>query len=215
MLRGITLKTLKEPLVLTLVFWVFVISMLSAPVWLSTEVVALTSVETANIPRMLAILLFISLLLERTLEVFVTSWRRTGADLIDSELQRLGKEKSDLEAVAEELRDKVRLSEVAEALMQETSRRIAYRSNTQRIAMWMGLGFGIVISTVGIRTLATLVDPVAIENVPTLQKVAFRVTDVALTGGLLAGGSEGIHKVTQVFTTFMETTAKRARGGDS
>lgn len=40
----------------------------------------------------------------------------------------------------------------------------------------------------------------------TTQGIAFRFLDVALTGALIAGGSEGIHKITQVFTTFLEVT---------
>jgi hypothetical protein len=32
-----------------------------------------------------------------------------------------------------------------------------------------------------------------------------------LTGGLIAGGSEGIHKFTQVFTDFLEATSKQVK----
>jgi len=35
--------------------------------------------------------------------------------------------------------------------------------------------------------------------------------DVALTGGVIAGGSEGIHRIVTVFDSFMNATAKRAK----
>jgi hypothetical protein len=35
----------------------------------------------------------------------------------------------------------------------------------------------------------------------------FRISDILLTGGVIAGGSDFIHKILQIFTTFMDATA--------
>lgn len=44
-----------------------------------------------------------------------------------------------------------------------------------------------------------------------MQILAFNMVDICLTGGVIAGGSEGIHKLTQVFTDFMESSSQRIR----
>ena len=41
----------------------------------------------------------------------------------------------------------------------------------------------------------------------------FRLIDVVLTTGLLAGGSDGLHKIVQTITDFMEATSRRIKAG--
>ena len=69
------------------------------------------------------------------------------------------------------------------------------------------------VSAVGFRSLQTLVDPASLAALPGVQRFIFGLLDVFLTGGLIAGGSDGIHKIAQVFYDFMDATAERARGG--
>jgi hypothetical protein len=38
------------------------------------------------------------------------------------------------------------------------------------------------------------------------------VLDVLITGALLSGGADAIHKVVSTFTTFMEATKSRVKG---
>ncbi|NJK36333.1 MAG: hypothetical protein HC825_05750 [Oscillatoriales cyanobacterium RM1_1_9] len=86
-----------------------------------------------------------------------------------------------------------------------------YKSQTRKVALWTALFVGVLLSGVGIRALETLV---VLKDFPNgdqpifynQQMGIFRVLDTILTGGLIAGGSEGIHKITQVFTTFLEQT---------
>ena len=42
----------------------------------------------------------------------------------------------------------------------------------------------------------------------------FGLVDVILTGALLGGGSDGIHKLVSVFINYLEETAKKFRGGE-
>ena len=39
----------------------------------------------------------------------------------------------------------------------------------------------------------------------------FTFTDILITGALIAGGSEGIHKITTVLSNFLESQAKMAK----
>ncbi|WP_414544151.1 hypothetical protein [Nostoc sp. CCY0012] len=63
-------------------------------------------------------------------------------------------------------------------------------------------------SAVGIRALETFVN---IQGLPDNQVTVFRWLDVFLTGGLIAGGSEGIHKLTQVIVEFLEATSQQIK----
>lgn len=96
-----------------------------------------------------------------------------------------------------------------------TVERGRYKSRTRKIALWSALFVGILVSGVGIRALETLVQFKELASKPLFyqgQLFIFRSLDTLLTGGLIAGGSEGIHKVVQVFTTFLEETQSRMKG---
>ncbi len=88
-------------------------------------------------------------------------------------------------------------------LIDSQQARLVYKAQTRKIALWTALFFGLVISAAGIRSLDTLV---LSTNQSALQLIVFRCLDTLLTGGLIAGGSDGIHKITQVFTTYFEET---------
>jgi hypothetical protein len=85
--------------------------------------------------------------------------------------------------------------------------RSAYKSQTRKIALWTALSVGLLISGVGVRSLDTLLQPVPQGALNSgIQSLVFRCLDVLLTGGLIAGGSDGIHKITQLASTFFEET---------
>jgi hypothetical protein len=84
--------------------------------------------------------------------------------------------------------------------------RSAYKSETRKIALWTALLFGLLISGVGVRSLDTLVQPAQGSLYSGIQSLLFHFLDVLLTGGLIAGGSDGIHKITQLFSTYFEET---------
>ncbi len=90
-----------------------------------------------------------------------------------------------------------------------------YKSITRKMALWMALVVGVLLSGVGIRSLETFVNLRDLAGQPPIfyggQLFIFRSLDTLLTGGLIAGGSEGIHKLTQVFTTFLEETRNQIR----
>ena len=70
---------------------------------------------------------------------------------------------------------------------------------------------GIIVSALGVRAIGMLVDPAVFAKLPAFQRSAFKVTDVVLTGALLGGGADGLHKIVSVFTNFMDVTAKKVK----
>ncbi|MBK8259794.1 MAG: hypothetical protein IPK80_00410 [Nannocystis sp.] len=145
---------------------------------------------------LLSALFIISLVMERALEVFVNTWREPGSAALKLRYEQLKKRR--------------RPPEPAEIEKIEEERQV-YRTQTQVIALRVSFALGIVVSAVGIRTLEGLLLASAFAGVATSQLVAFRLVDILLTGGVIAGGSDAIHKVINVFTSFMDATAARTK----
>lgn len=186
--------------------WALVVLMLSLPIYLTRDTLAFKSFGVEEIMRLLGSLFLISLLLERASEVFVTTWRRPSRVGLDLKIQNLESKISKPNL----LEDNKKLSLLIDELEAVKKEQTEYMSDTQRIAVGITLAFGLLISAVGIRSLHIFVDaPNLTEG---FQAVVFRLIDVFLTGGLIAGGSKGIHKLSQVFGNFMDTTAKRVKG---
>ena len=168
---------------------------LSLAVALAPAPLTLRSISGPHFIDLLSALFIISLVMERALEVFVNTWREPGS--------------AALKLRHEQLRRRRRPAEPAELEKIEEERQV-YRTQTQVLALRVSFAAGVVISAVGIRTLEGLLLPGAFAG-PTSQVLAFRVVDVLLTGGVIAGGSDAIHKVINVFTTFMDATAARTK----
>ncbi len=112
---------------------------------------------------------------------------------------------AETEELTDELRDEL------EKLRKNQQERSRYKSETRKIALWTALVVGLLVSGVGLRSLDTLVQPVQGSMYSGVQSLVLRCLDVLLTGGLIAGGSDGIHKITQLFTTFFEENRDRLR----
>ena len=157
----------------------------------------------------LAVAVMISLFMERALEVFVGVWRNPNLVHYEAELERIGQQLQEpglTQATAEALRSKQHWF---------TVRRLHYKLGTQKRALWASFVAGLLISLAGLRCLAGLVQlqPADGTVIEPFQKFLFHFVDVLLTGGLIAGGSEGLHKIAQVYATMIDTTNKRLRDG--
>ncbi len=93
-------------------------------------------------------------------------------------------------------------------LNEKERQKTAYKSDTRVIALWTSLLFGLLMSAIGIRSIEPLV---VLDFDNPIQVIIFRCLDALLTGGLIAGGSEGIHKLIKVFIDFMEATSKQIK----
>jgi hypothetical protein len=145
-----------------------------------------TSLTMDDYGSLLANLLLIALLVERFIEVFVGILRRHG---------KVEKRRA-IDTAA-------RRSDKAEA---ETAMAI-YKSRTNTIAMNVAFGFGLVVSLAGVHTLGVIFDAGELRGT---QQFLFQVTDILLTAGLIAGGSNGINKVTGVFGEYLQKSKMAA-----
>lgn len=147
--------------------------------------------------QQLTILIVIALFLERALEVYKLSYlsqekERLTAQVepIQLELQSLittnGEDNPNNEAIKAV---KLRLFNAQESLR-------VYKNYMRQNLLRVAIAFGTLISLVGVRSLESAFDFPEPESIFELFRVyLFRILDVMLTAGLIAGGSEGIHTV--------------------
>jgi hypothetical protein len=161
--------------------------------------------SAADVVQLFTILLVVALLAERALEIFVGTWRSPGATQLELAVRTAEQHVSRLAGADDSTLRQARTT-VEEARRAESG----YRCTTRLIALWAGLALGFLVSGVGLRALEMLIDP-ALSGWSAGQASAFRLVDSLLTGGVIAGGSEGIHRIASVFDNFMSTAAKRAK----
>ena len=77
--------------------------------------------------------------------------------------------------------------------------------------MWSALISGVIISSCAVRTLYMFVDLTEYEKISQIHRYLFSLIDIVLTGGLIAGGSDNIHKLIDAYRIFMESTAAKAK----
>jgi len=150
--------------------------------------------SAADFMQQLTPLLLVALLIERSLEVFLTTWRGTEA----ARLQRaVDKAQSLSDASPGDAAKLTDLHNAQDALSK-------YKAGTQQIAMPAALVVGILIGALGIRTLGNLVDAATFNiNTHPHQHAWFTVADVLLTGSLVGGGSDVVHSFITAFTNFL------------
>jgi hypothetical protein len=135
-------------------------------------------------------LLVAALLVERVLDVFLTIWRAPTSEAIETEA------KQQPQASAER-------AEKEKALQ-------ARKAGTRTIAMWSALLIGTLVSAAGLRSFSWFVDAEVIAELPAAQSSLFIGIDILLTAGVIAGGSDGIHKIAEVLRNFLKTSAQAA-----
>jgi len=124
-----------------------------------------------------------SLLIERVIEVFISVWRDAGATNLE-----LAKQAGSANAA----------TKLAE-----------YRDETRTWTLISGVVVGFVVSAVGLRSLGPWLDFESARS--PAQTSAFTILDVLLTGFLIGGGSDFLHRLITVFTNFLDSSAQRGK----
>lgn len=166
--------------------------------WLNPVVISFKSYSAATFVQQLAPLLLVALFIERSLEVVITVWR--------------GGETAKLERRVEEATALSGTDTTRAACLKEANDALAAcRFTTQQIALPSALVLGVLISSLGVRGLGNFADLEGLKD-HTTQKYLFNMADVLLTGALMGGGSDFVHKVITTFTDLMDATSQKAKG---
>jgi hypothetical protein len=151
----------------------------------------------ADLASKLSVLLFFSLLIERTVEIMMSIWRSEGSNKLEAEFQRL--------VAAKILADDTKLQEAQAKL-------IEYKAETIQWTMPIGFALGLLVSALGVRALSQFIDPTAVGMGAPFesQRWWFNLIDILFTGALLAGGADPIHKLLDLYRKFVEASASKA-----
>jgi hypothetical protein len=156
------------------------------------------AVAPGNILSIMSPLLLAAGFIERATEVVIAPWRDAGATIRYNALAAL---KADPAATP---------AQIAEA----NSTISAFQDQTKQYAFAAAFAFGLASSIAGVRALWPFIDTEArkvFDGASKGQKTTFIFVDVILSAALLAGGANGIHSVINAFTTYFDTTAKKAQ----
>ena len=146
------------------------------------QTIDFSSFDTSKIIGLIGSLFFVSLLVERFLEIFVQ----------DPKAKQKNQLQRNVRALAP-LGDLEQLHETETQLEQIKNE----RRKTLRV---VGFAVGIVIALLGFRVLSNLlVEPIANP----IQNRFVNIMDMVLTAGLISGGSGGIHNLVNVLERFM------------
>lgn len=154
-------------------------------------------------------LLLLSMILERSIEIFLSAMRSRGADDLDNRidcLEGLSKLRPEEQAVLLPLCVKekdVDVNKAQEYLMQIKTERINYRTVSRHKAIWGGLILGMLLSSFGgVRILEEL-------YTTSTHNVYFTVLDIIITGSVLSGGSDFFNKLMKVYSSAMDNTSNK------
>jgi len=195
---------------------IIAISVLVLGIMLNSNQASFKAFQPSEVLQLLAGIFLIALFMERALEVFITTWRGPEAAQNDLSLKKSKDRIIKLEKMGNVQADKIqkKLKTERDSLENARVKRARYKSQTQRIALWTSLIFGLLISAIGFRALQSIVDIEAWKGIIGNQLKAFYFVDILLTGGLIAGGSDGIHKLMQIYSTFMDASNEKRKGAD-
>lgn len=183
--------------------------LLSLAVLANMKPFAFTPLTLEQVGNFLGRIFLVALVFERALEVIITTWRGPTAAALEATVSAASAQKLSLDDPKRALAPTQAERDTALVAVTRAEESLAgYRATTQRMALWTAFVLGIALSAVGIRMLDPLLQT---SSATGLQQSVFASLDALLSGATIAGGSEGIHKITQAFQDFFEAGSKRAK----
>ena len=158
----------------------------------------------SDLGNRIVIFSFISLALQSSMNVIVTNLRGSERS---RKLRKIQNINEDILEVKQGLREQAELPELRQRLEVAEDELDLYRDETKALLARLSLVGGIAVSVAGIR----LLQPVSLLELGPEQTALFHVVDILLTGCLLAGGSAGIHRLTQVYEEFTKIAQKNSQ----
>lgn len=179
----------------TLVRWIPIVIALIVGVSVATwPPLKFVNLSGADLASRFSVLVFFSLLIERTVEILMSIWRSEEANKREAAVQRI-----------------VASNTVATdpTLIAAQASLIEYKAETMQWTMPVGFALGLLVSALGVRALSQFVDLTAAG---VGQSWWFNMSDILFTGALLAGGADPIHKLLDLYRKFVESSAAKAAG---
>lgn len=185
---------------------VFILIALVILALLAPKPISIIPNSTDKIGQMLVVLFFISLILERSIRVLLITWREPKELIFKQKLTRLEKHMEWINNI-ENSGDQDDRDRKSKNLINEHSEIRSsleeYRLITHRNSLWFALIIGVIVSYLGFRVLEPIINVSDSYFARDIHYRALRAIDIVLTGGLIAGGSEGIRSLIESLSTFL------------
>ncbi|PCJ70450.1 MAG: hypothetical protein COA62_07640 [Rhodobiaceae bacterium] len=180
------------------------------------------NIETSTLVTLLFSLIAVALFIERAAEVYLGTWRRAGrAERLRALRESNGQVKettaalnrlaTDTNADKSEIGAYMAALVTQKGLASEAAGQLAtYRAGTAQLALTTNVAFGVLIACLGVRALEPLFNWSAVAA-PSSVPMFFTFADILITGALLGGGADGLHKIVSVFTAYADETKDKVQ----
>ena len=189
---------------------VVIVAALAVTLSLTVGALALKPISMKRITEVLQVVFVLALCVERGVAVFVEAWRGPAEAAVLSAVHAAVRE---VELVRARLQDVSAASAATTRLELAEDQAAVYAAHTRKIQVCAGIVAGVLISAAGVRLfeefvvfrtpLPRLIDHVAAGILNTLN--------VLITGALIGGGSDLIHKILKALTDFLDATSRLNR----
>ena len=122
-------------------------------------------------------LLFLSLIVERVVELYVILYRAPGRAKVENDISLA-------------MGDKLEIAKLS-----------FYKADTARKTAWVGFSLGVLMAVVGIRIFTGMFD---FDDASSVQIIMFDVFELFPMGALMAGGSKGINQIVSTIEFFAQ-----------
>ena len=177
----------------------------------------ISSFEASKIISLIGSLFFITLLVERFLEIFAVDREKVEKDMIQRNLQLYRNdrnaliEKREVRLVSKSFagRDVAKtdsgqvLSDILEKMSTDEQKLKELKEKRRKWVLLLAFFIGLLLSLFGVRILTDLITTDLEDGV---QKTWISIMDMLLTASLIAGGSDGIHAMIKKVQTFANDT---------
>lgn len=161
--------------------------------------------------RRLSVLIIVALFLERALEVYKLSYFSQRKERLTIKVEQHQLELNALLLTSSEDEPKRdALQEIKDRLFEAEENLQAHQDYTRQRILQIAIVFALLLSAVGLRSLEGIVQYPETETISEIFRLyLFRILDISLTAGLIAGGSEGLHSIIKKLYSFFPDASRQ------
>ena len=193
-------------------FWLLMLVLVGTALsayWIAPLAFYDLELKSGDIVSLMLMVLVVTLFVERAQEVILTNWRAQQSEELDLKISQIERKIRKLSVSPNDTREaEENLRGQLDTLNGE---KLAYRARTRLYALRLGVLMGVAVSIAGVRVLGALVPNDMVLGFGMFQQIAYTFIDVILTAGVVAGGSDGVHKMAELYRVFVETKSKVQR----
>jgi len=195
-------------------FFLIIAALIYFGAFIAKDVVTFRTDLQERVVDLLTNLIVLVLVIERIMEIFISTWRNPEKNVledslrqIETKLEILREGRGDREGAS----DQINLDSLLEERSVASKRLLAFKEVTRVWSVRAGLIIGIILAIAGFRVLESIFDSSALTG---FQSRLWLWLDILITAGVIAGGSKGIHTLSNALGDFFENTSARLKASN-